>query len=92
MARTVAQEQVHLRIRAADLRQIDAAAEIAGVTRSAFVLAAALERAEAVAFDQLVQAWPPEAVAALRAVLDEGAGPAAGAIAVAASPKPWDAA
>ena len=90
MARGAAQEQVHMRIRAADLRRSDEAAEALGVTRSAFVLTAALERADAVVLDRVAQAWPPEAVAALHAVLDAAPAPDAGAVAAAGRAKPWD--
>mgnify|MGYP005832459609 CR=1 FL=1 len=90
MARDAAQEQVHMRVRAADLARIDEAASATGVTRSAFVLTAALERADAVILDRVVQAWPAEAVAAFRAVLDEAPAPDPGAVAAAGRAKPWD--
>lgn len=90
MTRGAAQEQVHMRIRAAELQRIDEAAQIAGTTRSAFVLAAALEKADAVAFDRMTPVWPEAAVTAFRAVLDEASAPAAGAVEAAGRPRPWD--
>ena len=55
---------------------IDHAAAVSGTSRTTFMLAAALEKADAVLFDRLHPTWDPAAMAAFRAVLAECAGPA----------------
>jgi len=89
MVRGSADEQVHIRIRGADRKRIDHAAELGGATRSAFVLAAALEMADAVIFDRVHYAWPEAAVAAFRAVLAEPPAPAPRAVEAMEGAKPW---
>lgn len=83
-------EQVHVRVGAAELNRIDRAAALSGATRSAFVLAAALARADEVLFDRLHYAWPEAALHAFRAALAEPPPPAPRA-AEAADRRPWDA-
>lgn len=90
MTRDAAQEQVHMRIRAAELQRIDEAARIAGASRSAFVLSAALEKADSVVLNRMTPIWPEAAVTAFRAVLDKPTTPTAHAIEAAGRARPWD--
>jgi uncharacterized protein (DUF1778 family) len=89
MVKGSADEQMHIRIRDADRQRIDHAAELGGTTRSAFVLAAALEKANAVVFDRVHYAWPEAAVAAFHAVLAEPPAPAPRAEAAMEGAKQW---
>lgn len=89
MVRGGADEQVHIRIRGSDRQRIDHAAQLGGTTRSAFVLAAALEKADAVIFDRVHYAWPEAAVAAFRAAMAEPPAPAPRAVAAMEDAKPW---
>jgi uncharacterized protein (DUF1778 family) len=80
---------MHIRIRDTDRQRIDHAAELGGTTRSAFVLAAALEKADAVVFDRAHYAWPEAAVAAFHPVLAEPPAPAPRAVAAMEGAKQW---
>jgi uncharacterized protein (DUF1778 family) len=89
MAKDAAQEQVHMRVRATELARIDQGAELAGMTRSAFVLAAALEKADAAILDRVNHAWPDAAFAAFRAALDAPPAPAPRAVEAMGRARPW---
>ena len=74
-------ELVGLRIGEAERRRIDHAARVSGTTRSAFVLAAALGKADEVILDRVHHAWPEAAMTAFRAALAEPPAPAPRAVA-----------
>ena len=69
-------EAMSLRIAEAERRRIDQAAGAAGMTRTGFMLAAALEKADAVLYDRVHLAWDAAAMEAFRAVLDAAPAPA----------------
>jgi uncharacterized protein (DUF1778 family) len=79
---------MNIRITDRERERIDHAAGIAGATRSAFMLAAALEKADAVVLDRVHYAWPEAALWAFRAALAEPPAPAPRA-AEAMGRKPW---
>jgi uncharacterized protein (DUF1778 family) len=62
------------------LERIDHAARVSGMTRSAFLLAAALEKADAAILDRAHFDWGEAAVAAFRAVLADPPAPAPRAV------------
>jgi uncharacterized protein (DUF1778 family) len=78
---TEPRDLISIRVGEAERRRIDHAARLAGMTRSAFLLAAALEKADEVTLDRLHYAWPEPAMEAFRAVLAEPPAPAPRAVA-----------
>ncbi|HRO12479.1 DUF1778 domain-containing protein, partial [Amaricoccus sp.] len=70
-----AREMMAFRITDADRRWIDHAAAASGATRTGFMLAAALEKADAVLFDRVHPAWDGEAMRAFRDILDDPPAP-----------------
>jgi uncharacterized protein (DUF1778 family) len=80
---------MNIRITDAERDRIDHAARIDGGTRSAFMLAAALEKAEVVILDRVHFDWDAEAMAAFHAVLADPPAPAPRAVAAMARPAPW---
>jgi uncharacterized protein (DUF1778 family) len=74
-------EPINIRIVEAERQRIDHAARLSGTTRSAFMLAAALAKADEVILDRVHYAWPDAALAAFRAVLADPPAPAPRAVA-----------
>jgi len=87
--RTEQRELMSLRVGESERQRIDHAARLSGTTRSAFMLAAALEKADELILDRVHYAWPDAALAAFRATLTEPPQPAPRAV-VAMERKPWD--
>lgn len=79
------------RIEVAERQRIDHAARLSGTTRSAFLLSAAVAKADEVILDRVHYAWPEAAVAAFRAALAEPPAPAPRAVAAMAGETPGDA-
>ncbi len=80
---------INLRIADGERDRIDHAARIAGTTRSAFMLAAALEKADAAILDRVHVAWDEAAVAAFHATLTDPPAPAPRAVAAMTGRAPW---
>jgi uncharacterized protein (DUF1778 family) len=75
-----ADDRITIRIGRLKLERIDHAARVTGMTRSAFLLAAALEKADAAILDRAHFDWGEAAVAAFRAALAEPPAPAPRAV------------
>ena len=67
---------VNLRMTDRERERIDHAAAVAGQTRTAFMLAAALAKADETILDRVNLAWPEAALRAFRATLAEPPAPA----------------
>jgi uncharacterized protein (DUF1778 family) len=81
---------INIRVRGGDRTLIDQAAQLAGKTRSEFMLEAARDAAQDTILDQRVFRLDPKAFARFRAMLDAPPGPNERLRRLMSAPAPWE--